>query len=327
MAQNVSPVPSAPVAAGITALRNGDRARARALLIAALQTTPADATAWLWLSGAVNDRAEQRYCLEHALAADPTLAPAQRGLTELAGVVARAPVEFEQSAVPSSQSAYPTPHASRPLLLAPRSTPEIIPSLAIWTQPRVALQVALAERSPWETGFLGALAGMYGVLAWAAQDNLGDQLRPVEIIGMAALVGPWLGLIALILVGVLLRSSGRWLGGHGGSGAVRAALAWAGAPLIAGILLWLVQLILLPQASFSSLPVAPLPALLALLCGALHVGLALWSAWLSLVGLATAHGFSVLRAAWSWLLAGLFIAVIALAVGFGTATLIGLRGG
>jgi hypothetical protein len=327
MAQNVSSALAASVAAGIAALRSGDRARARALLIAALQTTPADATAWLWLSGALHDPAEQRYCLERALAADATLMPAQRGLTELAGVVARAPVEFDQVTVPSAQATVPSAQATVPSAQAARSTPEIVPARAIWTQPRAALQVALAERSPWETGFLAALVGMSGVLAWAAQDNLGDQLRPVEIIGMAALVGPWLGLIGLILAGVLLRSSGRWLGGHGGSGAVRAALAWAGAPLIAGILLWLVQLILLPQASFTSLPVAPLPALLALICGVLHSGLALWAAWLSLVGLATAHGFSVLRAAWSWVLAGLLIAVIALAVGFGTAMLIGLQGG
>jgi hypothetical protein len=131
----------------------------------------------------------------------------------------------------------------------------------------------------------------------------------------------------LVLGGVLLRSSGRWLGGRGGAGAVRAALAWAGTPLIAGLLLWLVQLMLLPAASFSSAPVAPPAAIIALAFGGIHLALALWAAGLSLVGLAVAHGFGIVRAILSWLLAAIFIVVVAFAVGFGTATLIGLRGG
>lgn len=344
MAQDYEPVEAAgALAAGIAALRKGDREQARRLLTATLHANAADARAWLWLSGAVTTPAEQRYCLERALACDPSLAPAQRGLTMLGAVKAQAPIEFAHEGTGEPENEEPRTENRRtgergaengelptlalhPSALSPQPS-ALPPSLAIWTQPWAALQTAVAERSPWETGFLGALAGISAVLAWAAQRNLGDEARPAEIMGLAVLVGPVLGLMVLVLGGVLLRSSGRWLGGRAGAGAVRAALAWASTPLIVSLLLWLVQLIVLPEASFSAAPVGSVEAILALGCGVIHVCLAVWAGWLSLLGLAVAHTFSVPRAALSWVLGGCFVAVIAFAVGFGTATLIGLRGG
>ncbi len=344
---------------GIAALRSGKRDHARTLLIAALTNTPNDATAWLWLSGAVTEQAEQRYCLERALTHDPTLVPAQHGLALLGEIVARMPGEFaeaptddrqpttkDQSRTEQAQlvhrdeglareaqsrnnaiSRQPSAVSRQPSALSRQSSTLSPPSLAIWTHPHAAMRTALNERNPWETGILGALAGINGVLAWAAQQNLGDQARPTEIIGWAVLFGPLLGLSGLVLGGVLLRSSGRWLGGRGGAGVVRAALAWASVPLIAGLLLWLLQLILLPTASFSAMPVGSAFTMLAVICGALQIALAIWAAWLSLVGLAVAHGFGMVRAALSWLLAGLLIAALAVTMAGGTAILIALRGG
>ncbi|HEY1013587.1 MAG TPA: tetratricopeptide repeat protein, partial [Herpetosiphonaceae bacterium] len=49
---------------GIAALQAGDPAQARALLTEALRTDPADPAAWIWLSGAVSEIAERRFCLE-----------------------------------------------------------------------------------------------------------------------------------------------------------------------------------------------------------------------------------------------------------------------
>jgi hypothetical protein len=318
-----------------------------------LRAGPVDARAWLWLSGAVNEPAEQRYCLERALSFDPNLTPAQRGLTALAAVVARAPVEFadpDSDAVGSPSPALGEESEVRAgatseldlmrieqgdqggggqhaFMLSPSVALSVQPSTAIWTRPWAAFEAALAERNPWETGFLGGLAGVAVFLAWAAQRNLGDQARPVEIIGLAVLIGPLIGLGTLVLGGVLLRSSGRRLGGRGSAGDVRTALAWAGTPLLLGIFFWLVQLILLPKASFSSAQVGPIAVFVAMILNAVHIGLGVWAAGLSLIGLAVAHRFSVLRAAWSWAIAGLMIVGITLAVGFSIAALISLRGG
>ncbi|MBX0330680.1 glycosyltransferase 87 family protein, partial [Oscillochloris sp. ZM17-4] len=68
---------------GVAALRAGERARARELLAAAVRADPRSAAAWLWLSGALDDPAKQRECLERAAALDPQDVAAQRGLAAL----------------------------------------------------------------------------------------------------------------------------------------------------------------------------------------------------------------------------------------------------
>ena len=68
---------------GITALKAGRKAEARALLARLLQQDPRDEQAWLWLSGAVETDEERRRCLERALALNPGNQAARRGLARL----------------------------------------------------------------------------------------------------------------------------------------------------------------------------------------------------------------------------------------------------
>lgn len=63
---------------GIAALRSGDKAAARRLLADALTRNAGDLEAWLWLSGAVDDPGERRYCLRRVQALDPGHAAAAR---------------------------------------------------------------------------------------------------------------------------------------------------------------------------------------------------------------------------------------------------------
>lgn len=294
---------------GIAALRAGDRAAARASLVAALQANPGDARAWLWLSGALDAPAEQRYCLERALALDPASAAAQRGLAILSGVVARRPaVLLHETETP------------------PVSEPTVRPWRAIWWRPRAALRAAAAAPAPLSAALRAALAGVSGLFAWAAWRGLGAEARPGEVLVIVLLAGVPLGLAALIIGGVLLRTSGQWLGGHAGARQVRAVLALAFAPVAGGLPLWLLQLALLPAASFGGLPLAVQGPLLWLCWGA-HGLLWLWAAGLSVVGLAAAHGISPWRAAASWLLAGLIVAGSIGVLFGGSALVIGLRGG
>jgi DNA helicase-2/ATP-dependent DNA helicase PcrA len=68
---------------GIRALQAGDRARARALLSAAIRQDPDDEKAWLWLSGAVESDAGRMECLRRVLAINPDHAAARSGLEML----------------------------------------------------------------------------------------------------------------------------------------------------------------------------------------------------------------------------------------------------
>ncbi len=72
----------------ISALRIGDRKRARDLLTRLLKEDQKNATCWIWLSSAVETQKERIYCLQMALQVDPENAVAKRGLI-LLGVLPR----------------------------------------------------------------------------------------------------------------------------------------------------------------------------------------------------------------------------------------------
>ena len=68
------------LADGIAAAKAGRKAQARALLQRAVEVETDNATAWLWLSGVLEDPLEQEICLKKALGLDPENAPARKGL-------------------------------------------------------------------------------------------------------------------------------------------------------------------------------------------------------------------------------------------------------
>src|SRR5262245_45319647 len=77
------PDPSQLLSQGIAAARAVDPARARHLLIPALRYHANNDQTWLWLSGVSDEPAEQRRCLQRALAINPHNVHAQRGLAAL----------------------------------------------------------------------------------------------------------------------------------------------------------------------------------------------------------------------------------------------------
>jgi hypothetical protein len=70
---------------GALALSEGDRERARELLLRVVEQDEANEEAWLWLSGAVDDPEDQRTALENVLALNPQNQHALYGLDVLDG--------------------------------------------------------------------------------------------------------------------------------------------------------------------------------------------------------------------------------------------------
>lgn len=64
----------------VQAARSGDKAGAQQLLRQVLREDPKNVSAWLWMSGVVEELHQQKDCLERALAIDPTCKPAREGL-------------------------------------------------------------------------------------------------------------------------------------------------------------------------------------------------------------------------------------------------------
>lgn len=56
---------------GALALTEGDKDRARELLLRVVEADETNEAAWLWLSGAVDDPLDQRTALENVLALNP----------------------------------------------------------------------------------------------------------------------------------------------------------------------------------------------------------------------------------------------------------------
>jgi hypothetical protein len=164
------------------------------------------------------------------------------------------------------------------------------------------------------------------VLAWAAVAGLGQLVEPAALLALAVVGGLPIGLVALLLGGVLLRTSGAWLGGRAGAGRVRAALCWAVAPVAGGTFLWGLQLALLPAASFGG-AAGGIELLLVRICAFVHVLLWLWAALRGVRSLAAAHGFGAGRATAAWLLAVILVAAFSISILGVAALAIGLRGG
>ncbi len=68
---------------GMTALKAGEKAKAQALFAQIVKSDPCNERAWLCLAAAVQNNAEQRYCLQRVLSLNPNNPQAQRGLAAL----------------------------------------------------------------------------------------------------------------------------------------------------------------------------------------------------------------------------------------------------
>ena len=68
---------------GALAVREGRHADAQGLLMQVIERDEQNEQAWLWLSGAVEDPADQQVALENVLAINPSNLAARRGLDHL----------------------------------------------------------------------------------------------------------------------------------------------------------------------------------------------------------------------------------------------------
>src|SRR5215216_6894530 len=68
---------------GAVAVREGRHADAQGLLMQVIENDEQNEQAWLWLSGAVEDPADQQVALENVLALNPANAAARQGLEYL----------------------------------------------------------------------------------------------------------------------------------------------------------------------------------------------------------------------------------------------------
>jgi hypothetical protein len=103
---------------GIAASKAGQKAKARELLEQAIAADEYNATAWLWLSGAVDTHEDRRICLENVLTLEPENAFAKKGLAMLG------PAPEPEPAPPAVAVPPTTPQYGEQVIYQDVSTPQ-----------------------------------------------------------------------------------------------------------------------------------------------------------------------------------------------------------
>ena len=126
------------------------------------------------------------------------------------------------------------------------------PFLSIWVKPRGTIRNIIETDPTKYVTVLAMIAGLGEALNWASSRNLGDSIPLAVLLILCVLLGPVGGLVSLYIGGALYRWSGSWLGGKASSEEVRAAIAWSFVPTIFTMPLWIPELLIFGEETFTS---------------------------------------------------------------------------
>ena len=192
------------------------------------------------------------------------------------------------------------------------ATGTLNPWVSIWLRPRATIQKIVDTDPERHVVALAAMSGIVQMLGNASDRNLGDRVGLPVVLTMALLLGPFAGLIGVYLWALLLKWTGRWIGGHASAVQLRAAIAWAGVPIIVGGVAFVGALLIAGKELFTEatpwLDHNPGWALLAyglLIIQFVTVG---WGIVVSLKTVGQVQGFSAWRALGNALL--VFVAIL-----------------
>lgn len=190
---------------------------------------------------------------------------------------------------------------------------ELNPWFSIWLRPRATMQQIVDSDPRRLVLLLAAVHGFSQTLDRASMRNLGDKLSVPVILAIALVAGPLVGWFGLYLGGVLMRWTGKWIGGRAPAEHIRSVLAWSGVPLVWALLLLPIQLALFGREMFTTeTPVmdASLPLTISFwTLAAVELAIGVWAAIVELHCLGQVQGFSAWRALGNILLTGAVVAV------------------
>ena len=126
------------------------------------------------------------------------------------------------------------------------------PWVSIWTKPRATIQQIVDTDPENSITLLVCMGGFAGVLARATGRGLGDTMELPAIFILAAVLGPFAGVISLYIGSALISWTGKWIGGIASSQNIRAAMAWSSVPIILSLVLWIPELILFGEELFTT---------------------------------------------------------------------------
>ena len=192
-------------------------------------------------------------------------------------------------------------------------TTPLNPWFSMWLHPRRTIRQIVETNPDRLVLLLAAVGGIAEALTNASGDSKSDGMSLASILLMSLIVGPLMGILGLWLGGILLRWTGRWLGGQADTRRIRTALAWTNVPLVWSVLLWVPALLLFGAELFTkATPRIDASALLSGLYLVFSFGIGAVSLWAFVVflhALGEVQGFSAWKALGNSILAGLVVAI------------------
>ena len=185
---------------------------------------------------------------------------------------------------------------------------KINPWKEVWLHPRNTIKAILKYDPKYMVLPLAALAGIANnALDFESMDAI---VGGSSFIG-SAFVAALLGIVSLYISGFLLRLTGRWINGKANSLKLRAAIAWAGVPVVTSLLLFIPLFFALNSESFGILSVSSIAFMI----------LGVWSLVLQVGMISEIQKFSIWKAILNIILAGIVILIplLIIAVLAGTA--------
>jgi tetratricopeptide (TPR) repeat protein len=175
--------------AGISALKAGEREKARTLLKQVVQAAPTNERAWLYLAGALTDATQQRYCLERVLALNPYNAAAQKGLDALNGRLS-APAVPPPATIAAPPVVHPEPKQQPQAASAAQAAAPLLPpsSMAAVEQAITAPPAPPAAPAAWTMPALPMLSARYDPDA-AVEEEV-QTLKPAFVAPSVAVAAP-----------------------------------------------------------------------------------------------------------------------------------------
>ncbi len=176
----------------------------------------------------------------------------------------------------------------------------INPWLGMWVRPRETIRAILSYNKSYLLALLYWIYGFPLLLQSAQNFYIGDRYS-LPIIGMGAAIGAAIvGFIGINVSSALFYWAGRWMGGTGAFQDIRAAVAWAGVPNIASIVIWLIQVGMFGNKVFSiiffGMPLGNMQLKVTYICSIVSIVIMIWGFVILLKSLGEAQRFSAWKA-------------------------------
>lgn len=170
------------------------------------------------------------------------------------------------------------------------------PWLSIWVKPRKTIRYVIQNSSFKMLFILAILSGIATFLNFAYNSDLSDRLSVTagEVLLYSFILGPILGMLFWYLLSAIYKGIGKLFGGEAMFKELQYAVAWSNVPLIFSLLLWIPQISVLGEWTFSAeVPWLSMPSLIMIIIiSVIELILSIWYFVVIVKAVAEVHQFS-----------------------------------